>query len=157
VIRRTLELLRKRLATKARLEDPKRLGRAGERLAARYLRRKGFRILARNARLRHGEADIVCECPRREDIVIVEVKTRLRGTGRSVQGEVVSPEASVTSHKRNTLASIAKQLRRANGWERRSVRVDVIAIEWPAAGGKPEVRHHQSVMVQQAEITGAAR
>lgn len=152
-----MKSLRNRLAGQAKLEDPKRLGRAGERLAARYLRRKGFRVLARNVRLKQGEADIVCECPHRKDIVIIEVKTRLRGTGRSAQGELVSPEASVTSHKRNKLASIAKTLRRANGWERRPVRVDVIAIEWPVGRGKPELRHHESVMAQQPEVTNAAR
>lgn len=137
--------------------EPKRLGQAGERFAARYLRRKGYRILTRNARLKHGEADIVCECPLREAIVIVEVKTRLRGSGRSVQGETVAPEASVTSRKRAKLAAILRTLRRANGWERRPMRVDVVAIEWPSGKGRPCLRHHESVMLQRADVRNAAR
>lgn len=142
--------------TRAWIADPKLLGREGERLAARFLKKRGYRILARNARLKHGEADIVCECPRREDIVIVEVKTRLRGSGRSEMGESVAPEASVTARKRTKLASIARTLRAANGWEHRQVRVDVVAIEWPADGGRPEVRHHERVMVQPPTLKTAA-
>lgn len=153
-----LARLLKRLTQRTSLaSDPKRLGQAGERFAARYLRRKGYRILTRNARLKHGEADIVCECPHREAIVIVEVKTRLRGSGRSIQGETVAPEASVTSRKRAKLAAILQTLRRANGWERRPMRVDVVAIEWPSGRGRPRLRHHESVMFQRADVRNAAR
>jgi putative endonuclease len=119
-----------------------RLGRDGERLARRHLRRLGYRILATNARLRFGEADIVAESPDRRDIVICEVKTRLRGTGRSAQGETIAPEASVHSYKRRKLGAIARSLARANGWQSRPVRIDVIAIDWPADGSRPDLRHH---------------
>lgn len=139
------------------LTDPKQLGRCGERFAARYLKRAGYRVLARNARLKQGEADIVCECPERSDIVIVEVKTRLRGSGRSLQGEVIAPEASVGKQKRMTLNSIAKSLARANGWSRRRVRVDVVAIDWPARKGKPRLRHHVGVIVHEPNVTTAGR
>lgn len=53
------------------------LGARGEKLAARFLRRAGFKVLYRNFRSRHGgEIDLVC----REDdtLVFVEVKTRTR-------------------------------------------------------------------------------
>ncbi len=54
-----------------------RLGRRGENLAARYLRRHGFKILYRNFRGRHGgEIDLVCR--ERDTLVFVEVKTRTR-------------------------------------------------------------------------------
>lgn len=136
--------------------DSKALGAMGERFAARFLRRRGFRILARNARLKQGEADIVCECPQRRDIVIVEVKTRLRGTDRSLLGELVAPEASVVEKKRRTLASISQTLARSNGWTRRRVRVDVVAIEWPAGKGRPELRHHVGVIVREPDATPSA-
>lgn len=138
-------LLIKLLRRKNPISDTRTLGREGESLADRHLRRLGYRILARNARLRFGEADIVAESPDRRDIVICEVKTRLRGTGRSIQGESIAPEASVHAHKRHKLAAIAKSLARANGWQNRPVRIDVIAIDWPADGSEPELRHHVGI------------
>lgn len=125
-----------------------RLGRKGERLAARHLKRAGFRVLARNVRLGIGEADIVCEAPDRKTVVIVEVKTRLRGTGRSLQGEMIAPEASVHQKKRHKLAAIARVLIKANKWEGRPVRIDVVAVECHADGSEPVVRHHEGIRVQ---------
>jgi putative endonuclease len=52
-----------------------RLGARGEKLAARYLRRHGFKILYRNFRGRQGgEIDLVCRD--HDTLVFVEVKTR---------------------------------------------------------------------------------
>lgn len=49
----------------------------GEKLAARFLRRRGFKILYRNFRGRQGgEIDLVCR--ERDTLVFVEVKTRTR-------------------------------------------------------------------------------
>lgn len=123
----------------------RRLGRRGERAAASFLRRAGYRILGRNVRVRIGEADIVCEAPDRRTIVIVEVKTRSRGAGKSAKSESMLPEQSVHQHKRRKLYSIARLLARANGWTDRPVRIDVVAIEWPAAGGRPTLRHHTGI------------
>ena len=53
------------------------LGTRGEKLAARYLRRQGFKILYRNFRGRRGgEIDLVCRD--HDTLVFVEVKTRTR-------------------------------------------------------------------------------
>src|SRR6266567_1453168 len=54
-----------------------RLGARGEKLACRFLRRSGYKILYRNFRGRGGgEIDIVCRD--RDTLVFVEVKTRKR-------------------------------------------------------------------------------
>jgi putative endonuclease len=54
-----------------------RLGTRGEKLAARHLRRQGFKVLYRNFRGRQGgEIDLVCRD--RDTLVFVEVKTRTR-------------------------------------------------------------------------------
>lgn len=53
------------------------LGTRGEKLAARYLRRAGFKVLYRNFRGRQGgEIDLVCRDG--DVLVFVEVKTRTR-------------------------------------------------------------------------------
>jgi putative endonuclease len=51
---------------------------AGERAAEAELARRGFRIIARNARTRAGEIDLVCRD--RQGYVFVEVKTRRAGS-----------------------------------------------------------------------------
>jgi len=59
--------------------DPEhlRLGERGEKLAGRFLRRNGFKVLYRNFRGRQGgEIDLVCR--ERDTLVFVEVKTRTR-------------------------------------------------------------------------------
>jgi putative endonuclease len=141
-----LSLLR-RLAGRIDPADDKALGRAGERAAARLLRRSGYRILGRNVRLEIGEADLVCLAPDRATIVVVEVKTRRRGANRSLLGEIVPPEASVHSHKRRKLGAVARALARSNGWLERPVRIDVVAVEWPSDGAKPTLRHHIDAVI----------
>ncbi len=54
--------------------DKQTLGRLGEDLACREFRRRGYAILARRYRTRHGELDIVVRTGR--TVVFVEVKTR---------------------------------------------------------------------------------
>ena len=54
-----------------------RLGTRGEKLACRFLRRNGYKVLYRNFRGRSGgEIDIVCRD--KDMLVFVEVKTRTR-------------------------------------------------------------------------------
>lgn len=54
--------------------DAERRGRGAESLACWYLRLKGWRILARRARVPGGEVDIVAR--RRKTLAFVEVKAR---------------------------------------------------------------------------------
>ncbi len=53
-------------------------GAAGEVLAARFLREKGYRVLASNYRCRQGEVDIIVAD--KQYIAFVEVKTRRSGS-----------------------------------------------------------------------------
>ncbi len=125
--------------------DP--LGPSGERAAARLMRRSGYRILARNVKVKGGEADLVCLAPDRRTIVLVEVKARRRGVSASAISENTPPEMSVHSRKRKNLARIARTLARINGWSDRPLRIDVVAVEWPAGKrAKPVLRHWVSAV-----------
>lgn len=72
----------------ARPKDPRaELGLRGEKLAARLLRRHGYKVLARRFRARGGgEVDIVCR--HGDTLVFVEVKTRT-GLAYGRPGEAV--------------------------------------------------------------------
>lgn len=63
-------------------------GRHGERVARRYLRRRGFRILEANYRIRGGEIDLIVQDG--ETVVFVEVKAAF-GNRFGDPGEWVSP------------------------------------------------------------------
>jgi putative endonuclease len=119
--------------------DP--LGPAGEKLAARHLKRSGYRVIGCNLRVPMGEADVLAIAPDERTIVLVEVKTRRTPDS---PGAFTSPppEASITAHKREKLVTILRHLARANGWAGRSLRIDAIAIEWPSRG-EPVLRHHE--------------
>jgi putative endonuclease len=78
-----------------------RLGRDAEALVANQLAAAGWRIVARNARTRHGEIDIIGVDGR--DLVFVEVKARRSG---SVGGPEL-PELAVGVTKRRRLRRLA--------------------------------------------------
>lgn len=73
-------------------------GAAGEILAARFLREKGYTILASNYRCRFGEMDIIAADG--SYIAFVEVKTRRRDG-------MYSPREAVTAAKRRRLIHTA--------------------------------------------------
>jgi putative endonuclease len=102
------------------------LGKHGEQLAAEYLQRAGFRILARNWRCAEGEIDIVAAD--RRALVAVEVKTR-SGTGFG------TPLEAVTRKKRNRLRRLAVQWVVAHGVLFDEVRVDVVEVLKDERGG----------------------
>ncbi len=76
-------------------------GDAGEHLAERALTELGWRVLARNARTRYGEIDLVCHDGR--GYVFVEVKTRRAGSFVSAL-EAVGPQ------------KVARLIRLAEAW-----------------------------------------
>ncbi len=70
-------LFRRREAATGAANENIALGRAGEKLAARFLRSEGYKVLYRNYRAkRGGEVDLVCREKSSGTLVFVEVKTR---------------------------------------------------------------------------------
>ena len=96
------------------------VGRQGEEEAAKLLRRKGYRILARNYRCRHGEIDIVAF--ESGEIVFVEVKSRFTdGKGSALE--------AVTLAKQRKIARVAEQFLVERNLDDRPCRFDVVAVE----------------------------
>ncbi|MBX3322959.1 MAG: YraN family protein [Phycisphaeraceae bacterium] len=119
--------------------DSGALGRAGEVLAAQYMRSQGYRVLGQNLRVTAGEADLLCEDPRTNGIVLVEVKTRRR---EQAALDRHAPEVAINARKRARLLAIAKTMRRSNAWFKRPMRIDVIAIDYIQGQPEPHIRHH---------------
>ena len=109
------------------------LGRRGETLAARWLRRRGYRIIARNLHIGDDEVDLLVVDPDERTIVIVEVKTR--------SSDDLPPETAFNRAKQFHLGRLAARLAKRPEYRDRPFRFDAIAIVWPASG-KPEIRHH---------------
>ena len=105
------------------------LGDRGERAAARFLRRRGLRVLTRGYRTRLGEIDLIARDG--DTLVFVEVKARRQG----VPAEAVTPE----KQRRITLAAL-HFLRKHGLLDVRS-RFDVVAIVWPDERGQPQIEH----------------
>ena len=97
------------------------LGRRGEDLTHRYLRRHGFIIVARNYRLSSGDGEADLIAWEGETLVFVEVKTRETGA-------FGPPERAIGEQKRTHLLRIAREYTRKTGaaWER--IRFDVVGV-----------------------------
>jgi putative endonuclease len=108
------------------------LGMRGERIAARYLRRLGYKIVASRARDRLGEIDLVCVDGR--TVVFVEVKTRRS----SHSGD---PAEAVDEKKQRRLTRVALSFLRRHDLLDQAVRFDVVAIIWPKGASQPSIQH----------------
>lgn len=117
-----------------------RLGARAERIVARELERRGWRIVARNARPGEirGELDIVALDG--EELVVVEVKAGRVGTSRGP----VSPVEMVGPRKQARLRVLAAAWIRQNRAELprvRGLRIDVVGLRLDAAGRVAEWQH----------------
>ena len=115
----------------------KPLGHRGEAAAARYLRRRGHKILARGSRLDHGEIDLVTLD--HKTIVFVEVKTR-ESQDRG------HPAEAVDQIKQRRLTRLAVMFLKRHGLLESSfsARFDVIAVTWPPEKWFPAMEHFEN-------------
>ncbi|MDP6046399.1 MAG: YraN family protein [Phycisphaerae bacterium] len=117
----------------------KSLGQRGELLAARMLKRKGMKILARNYRCPPGEIDIIAldrgsrRDSGRETIVFVEVKTRSDDSYNT-------PESAVDARKRRRIRKAARYYLSHYPTRQYAVRYDIVAVLAPN-GSKPQIKH----------------
>jgi putative endonuclease len=96
------------------------LGKTGEDLAAAELERRGYAVLARRYRTRHGEIDIVAQDG--DTLVFVEVKTR-------ATGKCGTATEAMTPRKQRRLASMARDYLARRDLDAVACRFDVVAID----------------------------
>ena len=101
------------------------IGKLGEKLALRHLKKRGYRILDRNFRCRRGEIDIVAT--QKDYLVFVEVRTKTTAA-------FGTPEESITQTKKDHLIAaaltyISEHQKLPPLW-----RIDVVAVELDQKG-----------------------
>ncbi|MCH8243716.1 MAG: YraN family protein [Planctomycetes bacterium] len=106
------------------------IARRAERDAVRFLKKSGYRILARNFACPLGELDVVALGD--EVLHFVEVKAK-SGTGQY-------PEEAVDLHKRRKLAQLADYFVSVKRLTHLPCQFDIVAINYDPQG-KAHIRH----------------
>jgi putative endonuclease len=113
----------------------KTLGQRGEAAAARFLKKKGYLVVAQSNRMRLGEIDLVAIDQR--TIVFVEVKTRRTH-------DAGHPAEAVDQDKQRRLTRLAlSYLKRHQLLEYRA-RFDVVAVTWAEDNREPLIEHFEN-------------
>jgi putative endonuclease len=110
------------------LNRQQRFGEKSERLAAAYLKLKGYRIIETNYRSSVGEIDIIAW--EKGTLVFVEVKAR-----RS--SRFGSPKGAVTPAKQRKISMAALDYLKRSGQDDARARFDVVAIDTEM--GRPDI------------------
>ena len=105
------------------------LGERGEDAAARFLRRRGYKVLVRRFKGRGGEIDIVAR--HKDWLVFVEVKTR-------VTEEFGAPSEAVDRDKQRSLSKAALDYLRLLDNPRIHWRFDIVEVVQRAEAHKPD-------------------
>jgi putative endonuclease len=101
--------------TKERLD----LGKWGEDMALKKVKKLGYRCLARNYRCPLGEVDLIARDG--DSLVFIEIKTR---RGRSLE----YAKEAVNQRKRRQLSKVALNYMKSNGFTDVRARFDVVVI-----------------------------
>lgn len=111
----------------------RKTGNLGEDLATKYARSLGYKILNRNLRNYLGEIDILAK--EKNDIVIIEVKTK--STSSFGQGFEM-----VNYFKKRKLLQLAKELQKE--YPSTTIRIDIISVD--LSQNKPQIKHFKNAV-----------
>lgn len=120
------------------LADRKLLGRWGERRCEKFLKKDGFKILARNFSCKTGEIDLIA-ADSDGSVVFVEVKTR-------ADEKFAAAESSITPDKKRKLIRAARFFLASCNVGERPYRFDVVTIILPRMG-KEKLMHYKNAFV----------
>jgi putative endonuclease len=107
-------------------------GNRSERAAEKFLKRLGYRIVARNYVSPDGELDLVAVDGR--SLVFVEVRS-------TETDDLERPAASVDPAKQRRLTQVALHFLQRHCLLGRAARFDVLAVSWPAGQRQPRLAH----------------
>ena len=133
------------------LTERRKTGNAGERAAARYLRRHGYKILKRNYVFENAEIDIIAR--KKNVTAFVEVKCRTIG---ALSEKESRPAASVTRAKQEKIISAAHGYLSENTCKTRK-RLDVIEVLFERVGKRlkiKEIKHLEGAFTRDTAYVG---
>jgi putative endonuclease len=97
----------------------KELGKKGEELAIRFLKKKGYRMIEKNYVCKMGEMDLIAR--EKDTLVFIEVKTRTSTT-------FGPPQLAVNPKKQSQMSKVALHFLKEKRLEDVKARFDVVAI-----------------------------
>jgi putative endonuclease len=109
-------------------------GNRSERAATSFLKRLGYRIVARNYATSLGELDLVAV----DHSVVVFVEVRSTETA-----EIERPAFSVDAAKQRQLTTLGLQFLQTHRLMGRPSRFDVLAVSWPPGQREPKIVHYR--------------
>src|SRR5438552_127185 len=110
--------------------SPKSLGERGEEAATRFLKRRGYHILARHLDTRLGELDVIAADGR--TVVFVEVKTRS-------SSDAGHPADAIDDRKEQRMTQAALGYLKSHRLLDHAARFDVVAVTWPTGAKHPTI------------------
>jgi putative endonuclease len=99
--------------------EKKELGKKGEEVALRFLKKRGYRIIEKNYVCKMGEMDIIAR--EKDTLAFIEVKTR-------TTTEFGPPQLAVNASKQRQLSKVALNYLKEKQLEDVKARFDVVAI-----------------------------
>jgi putative endonuclease len=118
------------------------VGKIGEKLATKFLKKRGYRILEKNFHCRGGEIDIIAH--HRDYLVFVEVRTK-------TTVDFGSPEESITHNKKQRLTAAALTYINTHPNLPPLWRIDVVALELDDKGKAKRIEIIEDAIEQESQ------
>ena len=122
-----------------RVMNRQEVGKLGEKLAQKFLKKKGYRILETDFRCRMGEIDIVAQ--QKDYLVFVEVRTKS-------SLDFGTPEESITQSKKEKIINSALTYISTHQNLPPLWRIDVVAIEVDQKGKSKRIELIENAITQ---------
>ncbi|MDP1833813.1 MAG: YraN family protein [Candidatus Moranbacteria bacterium] len=121
-------------------QTSRQTGQDGERVAANFLKSRGYRILDMNFQngsgRRLGEIDIIAKDPSQNEIIFAEVKTR-----EYTRYKNTLPEENINRQKLRKLDKIAAFYLKKNGLESCGYRFDALSVWLDYETRRAKIKH----------------
>jgi putative endonuclease len=122
-----------------RVMERQEVGKLGEELARKFLKKRGYRIRETGFRCPHGEIDIIAQ--KKDWLVFVEVRTK-------VSLDFGTPEESITQTKKKKLIALALTYTSTHQNLPPLWRIDVVAVELDDKGKPRRIEHIENAIEQ---------
>jgi putative endonuclease len=113
-----------------------KIGKLGEKLAAKFLKKKGYKIIEKNFNTRYGEIDIVAT--KNNCVAFIEVKTR---TSRKFG----YPEQAINYFKLQHFQNAVQAYLTKNDIGKKEISLDAISIEMDIKTRKAKITHLENI------------